>query len=535
MSRFLAGWASNKGLQGVSAGLLVLALAGAVGAQGLPRAPAAVQTPVWLGPAQYSPTPGAPGNIAGAPETTNGVPAVPGGAFPFGGGSGGTPSPEATAVPGAGLPSGSEPAPPGSGDNFPLSVSYKYNAGGGYTALTSKDGDFTINLQNQITLDGTFYDRANVGTSERNFNIPFYRTYLFGNITKDWDYQASVQGFLGSFNVLDLWLNHKFSDALNIRFGRQLSPLLYEYYGFSPAWEPVITNSPLFQVAGKRQLGVMAWGKLLNNKIQYQQGVFNGVSGGFFDLDNSVDYIGSLDVTPFKGSGTIWDSLGGGLGVQTGRHNYSLAAGAVNNFVNGAGEPTTNAAFVGSTGIPFLLYQPTMAVNGMQTRVAPHIYWYGRFSVLAEFIHQDRALLNTANGVRANESLNGYYVNVSYFLTGEKYSGDGLGGYTTITPLRPFIPSKGCYGPGAWELAAQYSQMALGNNVLAAGFVDPTINATRLTQTMFGVNWWMNKYTRVSLDWINDHTNRGVPIGVGGSGRPTSTYNIYWARLAMFF
>ncbi len=519
--------------------------------RGIWRRVSAVALALWLagvahaqvgGPMPMGAPPGAarplfaqgpqPGALPPMPAYQSGdIPAAPGGPMGTDGGAGaGT-----TSDPGADLPAGAEPAPPGSEDNFPLSLSYKYNAGGGYTSLFTKDGDYTVNLQQQVTLDGTFYDRANVGTTERGFNIPFYRAFLFGNITKDWDYQASVQAGLGSFNVLDLWLNHKFSDALNFRFGRQLTPLLYEYYGFSPAWEPVITNSPLFQVAGKRQEGAMIWGRLFDGKFQYQQGVFNGPGGAFFDLDNGVDYIGDMAVTPFKGSKSIFDSLGVGVGAQIGRHNYSLAIGSVDNFVNGAGEPTTNSAYINSTGIPFFSYIPGIIANGMQTRVAPRLFWFGRFSLLAEYLHQDRALANSANGVQVTESLNGYYVNVSYFLTGESYSGDGLAGYTTISPLRPFMPQKGCWGPGAWELAAQYAQLRLGSNVVAAGFVDAAINATRLNQTMLGVNWWMNKYTRLSFDWVYDATNVAVPIGVDGSGPLVSSYNIYWTRLAMFF
>ncbi len=155
-------------------------------------------------------------------------------------------------------------------------------------------------------------------------------------------------------------------------------------------------------MAGKRQEGVLAWGKLFENKVQYQQGVFNVPSGSFFDLDNGVDYIGDLDFTPWKGSKTVLDSLGFGVGVQTGRHAYPLAIGASDNFVNGAGEPTTNGAYVNSTGIPFFLYGPGVGTDGMQTRIAPHVYWYGQFSVLAEFVHQDRALLSTVTGTRIN-------------------------------------------------------------------------------------------------------------------------------------
>jgi phosphate-selective porin OprO/OprP len=445
----------------------------------------------------------------------------------------GAPVAEDTAVPGADLPEGTEAPPSGGGDNFPVWASYRYNPGGGYLHFGDPNDEYTVNFQEQVTLDGTFYNRANVATTEKGFNIPFYRAFAFGNITKDWNYQASVQAFLGSFNILDLWLDHQFCDAVHFRFGRMLTPFLYEYYGFSPAWEPVITNSPLFQVAGKRQLGGMFWGKLFENRAQYQAGVFNGTAGSFFDTNNSVDFIGAFDVTPFKGSGNqMLDSLGGGIGVQTGRQNALLSAGSGLNFINGAGEPTLNPSFIGSTGLPFLVYNPDVAMNGMQTKVAPHLYWFGQFSVLAEYVYMDRTLTSIAvpKGISI---VQGYYVNTSYFLTGERYSGDGLGGYTVISPLRPFIPSKGIYGPGAWELAAQFSQLHVGSSDFANGFVSPVFRASQLSQLMLGVNWWMNKYTRVSFDWVNARTNAAVPLAPGAV--PTNQYNIFWTRLAMFF
>ena len=76
------------------------------------------------------------------------------------------------------------------------------------------------------------------------------RTYIYGNVTESWQYQIATQSFLGQFNILDAFINYRFGDGLNIRAGRGLSPFLYEYWAFSPAWEPVITNSILFQLAG---------------------------------------------------------------------------------------------------------------------------------------------------------------------------------------------------------------------------------------------------------------------------------------------
>ena len=107
-------------------------------------------------------------------------------------------------------------------------------------------------------------------------------------------------------------------------------------------------------------------------------------------------------------------------------------------------------------------------------------------------------------------------------LTSPDMDLDYVGGYTVITPKRPFMPSKGCYGPGAWELAAQYSQFHVGSADFINGFVSPTVDASQLSQLMLGVNWWMNKYTRVSFDWVNDRTNKAVPVSTGKSPRPST-------------
>lgn len=411
----------------------------------------------------------------------------------------------------------------------PFFVSYGYNFGGGYTQLSDANEEYTVKLQNQMTIDGTFYDQANMPTSEKGFNIPFYRTYLYGNITKDWDYQLAVQGFLGQFNVLDAWVNYTFDDSLHIRAGRMLSPFLYEYWAFSPAWEPVITNSLLFQVAGKRQVGVMAWGKLWDNFAQYQAGIYNGVEGGFFDLDRSVDLLGSFTLTPWKGSDSIAESLGAGVSFQVGQQNYALNSGNTESFINGAGEPTLNFNYINSTGISFFQYNNDVVADGMRTKFAPHLFWYGNVSVQAEYMVQQRRLADS-NTV-GTSVLQGYQATVAWLMTGESRSGDGLGGWATVSPRSPFSPSRGQCGPGAWELAFQYSEMDVGTDNFKFGFANPATSTNRIQQTMLGLNWWPNKYTRLSFDWMYNKLNRSVPIG----GQSLDSFNTYWTRAAMFF
>ena len=408
-------------------------------------------------------------------------------------------------------------------DGSTLVGAYKYNFGGGYVSLASRDGDFSFNIQNQMTADGTFYSLRNADTLEKGFNIPFYRLYFFGEFLENWEYLASVQQSLGSFNILDMYLGYKFTDELNIRVGHFLSPFLYEYWAYSPAWQPVITNSPLFQFAGKRQTGGMLWGRLFDNVVQYQVGAFNGADGAYFDVDGHVDTIAGVTWTPFKPNGDpLFDSLGCGFSIQNGTQDYLLAAGTQYNFPFGNGEPTLNQTFVNSTGLPFFSYDPDIAANGNRFKIAPQLFWFGQFSVLAEYMHWDRALTDGSTDI--TETVDAYYVNTSYFLTGERYTGDGLLGYTTIEPLDESL--------GAWEVAVQFSQVELGQSSLTPGFAQPGQDATRLRQVMGGVNWWANRYVRVSFNYVTDWTNKAVEVG---DGQVADTYGIWWGRVAAFF
>ena len=422
-------------------------------------------------------------------------------------------------------------------DNFPLAPSYRYNygtgalGGGGYTHIGDEDGEFSLNLTNQLTLDGTFFDRVGMPTTEKGFNVPFARTFIYGNVTKNWTYQIGTQGFLGEFNLLDVWGAYRFGDALTIRFGKGLTPPLYEYYGFSPAMEPVITNSPLFQLAGKRQLGVMASGSLFDGRMQYWAGVNNPGTSFWYALNDSVEFNGAVTFTPFAPSDGIFKALGGGVGFSSGYDDYALNRGTETAFINGAGEPTTNSAFVTSSGVPFFTYNDGLRSRGVQTRVAPHIFWFGRFSVLAEYMNFSRVLEDT--DTRGRSTQRAYYVNVSYWLTGERdYPGNGFQGYSTVAPLSPWRPSRGEFGPGAWQIAAQWAEFNVGTGDFARGFSDRRTSTNRMGQMMVGLNWWPNRYTRLSFDYVWTGLNRPIPIN---TAEPIDTWGTYWFRYAMFF
>jgi phosphate-selective porin OprO/OprP len=49
------------------------------------------------------------------------------------------------------------------------------------------------------------------------------------------------------------------------------------------------------------------------------------------------------------------------------------------------------------------------------------------------------------------------------------------------------------YGLGAWELAARYSSITLN---------DKNIRGNNMTDFTFGLNWYLNKYTRMKFNYI---------------------------------
>jgi len=304
---------------------------------------------------------------------------------------------------------------------------------------------------------------------------------------------------------------------------------------------PTISYSPMAQFSAQREPGVMLWGKVFENRMQYQAGVFNGVPDSYYDFDRNKDFVGSLTFTPFKANeDSPWRDFGFGVSTQTGWQDYMLDRVEEINFIAGAGTPRTGQQYVTSSGIPFFYYNTNVRSLGNRTRVAPHIFYYNRFSLLAEFIYQGRELADPYR--RGYSTQRGFYVQTSHFPTGERNTGDGTGGFPTIIPNRPFNPTQGECGLGAWEIPGMYTYLDVGRADIQNGFASPNW-ATRLNEVQLGVNWWPNKYVRVSLDWVYDKTNQPFPWPVNddtngqrrGPANPIDQFNVIWTRVAFFF
>ena len=125
---------------------------------------------------------------------------------------------------------------------------------------------------------------------------------------------------------------------------------------------------------------------------------------------------------------------------------------------------------------------------------------YGPFSVQSEYM----GAAYVRDGGGGDAFFNGAYVQVSYFLTGENRAYKrSKAAFDRVKPFENFfrVRAEDGYvytGKGAWELAYRYSYLDLDHptaNVFGGYGSDHT----------FGVNWYLNPYTRLMFNYIHSH------------------------------
>jgi phosphate-selective porin OprO and OprP len=111
---------------------------------------------------------------------------------------------------------------------------------------------------------------------------------------------------------------------------------------------------------------------------------------------------------------------------------------------------------------------------------------YGSLSLQGEYF-----LSEVDTAMAGRERFDGYYAFASVFLTGEHRPYDKFGGvFGKVNPKRNFTLRKG--GAGAWEVAARYSQLDLGDDFFLGG---------EERNWTLGLNWYLNPQIRLMLNY----------------------------------
>ncbi len=130
---------------------------------------------------------------------------------------------------------------------------------------------------------------------------------------------------------------------------------------------------------------------------------------------------------------------------------------------------------------------------------------YGPFSLQGEYMaaefdlsapHRDFTLFPVDHHFTHAHRFDGYYVQASYFLTGEHRPYDcEKGFFGRLVPKKNFSLRNG--GWGAWELALRYSTLDLTSENMRSGVAGGDEDNITV-----GVNWYLTPNTRVMMNYV---------------------------------
>jgi phosphate-selective porin OprO/OprP len=368
------------------------------------------------------------------------------------------------------------------------------------------------------------------GLLHSQFFIPRQRWYFTGRATRNIEFYTSINRGYGSLDVLDAFLSYRIDERLQFRVGRMKTPYLYEYYSIAEG-DLVAPERSIYagNLAGNRQDGAMALGELFKGRLGYAVGIFNGPRNSFQDFNGAKDAIGYVNSRPFLTSETFkalnYLNIGGSFEVG---YQNNPTQPPILTTANDETAATSNPT-VESLSPTFLAFNNNVVEQGQRNQWAGHVVWfYKSLMVFAEYGGGVAGYALSNSKTNTYIPYYGYNVSTSYFLTGEEITRR----VNVVKPKRDFSIAKGKWAPGAVEVYGRFSALEFSKEVFTAGFADPNLWSNHAWTTDVGINWYLNFYTRVFLDWQRSEFGNPVVITPNRLG---PTRDLYWIRFQVFF
>jgi phosphate-selective porin OprO and OprP len=468
------------------------------------------------------------------------------------------PAPQVTAAPGSGsegssTPGGPDGQPPAAGGGSKASggdptttgraqeignrhvgkllLSSYYDFDNDGIGWSTQDDEFSFGVRAMTELDARVYSRPTPGAASSGFYNPRTRIYFEGHLTKPVQYEFSFQNTFDTVGLLDAYLNFNYDPRFQIRIGRYKTPFTYEWYRVH-IWDTLAPERSLFATnyEGQRRFGLMAWGVLFDQCLEYAVGTFNTQRNTYQPFDNRQDVMAFLNFKPFynRREGFFLRDLQFGGSVDAGSENQSPVPAALR--TNGA--PSTSAADSTSASnaatVPFLSFNSGVRERGTRALWELHAAYYFRgLSFLAAWQGGTESYAKGAAGPTVGVPIHGWFVQAGYIVTGET-----IRDRTLIDPLRPFDLRCGRFGLGAFEPTARYSELDLDPRVFTAGLADPTLWTNRAQLIDVGCNWYLSKFVKVYFGW--EHAIFATPV-FSSNGRPQKSSDLFWTRAQFYF
>ena len=289
------------------------------------------------------------------------------------------------------------------------------------------------------------------------------RFFISGTIYQNVDFKLNVDFSGGEVTLKDAFITLKNLPVGNLRVGHFKEPFRLEALT-SSKYFTFMERATVISMLAERSSGAMLFDQFSAKKMSWQIGVFRGADASSDKKEANGDYAitGRVAGLVMKDDGNLLH-IGAGYSYRKPQEDKSYGYKV---------RPETHI----SNKYIVTAVSDVENVNLMNVEVA----WVANsFSLQGEFL---KAKVNAI----ANQDFSSYYLQASYFLTGEKrvYK-NSLVGFGRVKPLKNF----GDNGYGALQVALRYSYIDGMNN-------DQMSNVTA------GLNWHLNSATRVMLNYV---------------------------------
>jgi phosphate-selective porin OprO/OprP len=354
------------------------------------------------------------------------------------------------------------------------------------------------------------------------------RLYFSGRMTKPIEYQLSLQKSTNSLDLLNAYINFHYDDRLQVRFGRFKASYTYEWYKMS-IWEMSTPERSLFAAnfGPNRQVGLMGWGFLFKERLEYAVGMFDGPRNSYQDFNYAKDVMGLIDYKPFYQTDGPLKNWGFGGSLDHGLQNNPAVPAVLRTSTSGSPNATTATSGDNLIAVPFLAFNNNVRERGDRSLGELHTtYFYKSLGLVGIWDFGNNDYSQTGATARpVHLPVGGYMLQASYMLTGETRQRQAL-----VDPKRPFDIRKGKFGLGAFELYCRYSEINIGRQVFTGGLADPNLWTNRADMVDVGVNWYLNRWVKFYVDW--EHAMFAQPVEYGNGLQKTS--DLVWLRLQIY-
>ena len=296
----------------------------------------------------------------------------------------------------------------------------------------------------------------------------------------------------GTPTIIDAYLDIREKPEFQIRIGKHKPFVGLERLQSASDIKFVERSFVSNNTLPNRDFGISVFGDVLDKRLNYAVGVFNGVQDGANigtnqDLNSRKSFTGRLFATPFiNDTDSALRGLGFGIAGTTGNISALISGyktpGQANNF---------------------FAYATNTTANGVQERWSPQAHYYkGPFGLIYEYAWVNQPVKNGNSTMTAKNTA--WQLAGSWLLTGEDASFRGVKPYSRFQ-------SGPEGGWGAFELVARYQENQI-DEAIPAAFV-PTSYALKASGIAVGINWYLNESSKFAVNYERTRLTGGTLDG----------------------